>query len=132
MTQKILLLACGAITGFIVSVPVIGDAQVGLGYWFSGAKLMQTDSTGVTKDIRSGYAAGVRDTLSAVLEIAMDAKPNGIILNLDKARDAILRGVSCLGSRSEGSFGQFAEFVESIWRGRDSNAASLLIEHACQ
>jgi hypothetical protein len=44
----------------------------------------------------------------AVLEIAMDAKPNGIILNLDKARDAILRGVSCLGSRSEGSFGQFA------------------------
>jgi len=104
----------GLLVGLSVSV-VSGGTTPG---WFTGASLMNGE-TNTAKGIRVGYAAGATDMLNAIVDAGTELSPY-----LQKQHD-------CLENRSGGNLGQFVQFAETLWRGRDQQAATILLGRAC-
>lgn len=105
-------LTVGIIFGAVLSV----GAQ-SIPTWFSGAEVMEQ-----TTAVRRMYAAD--DMLSAVIGTIADFGPV-------RAADWFRRQSGCLERRSGGRLGQFGDFAETLWRGRSTNAASILLDQAC-
>ncbi len=75
--------------------------------------------------VRVGYAAAVHDMTDAVIEIA-DREGSARTLT------AIRNINACLSKRAGGPLNQFTEFAESVWRGRATSAANVLLVHGCE
>lgn len=112
-------LVIGLVVGFVLGVAMEGFA---FGSWFSGAELVASGES-----LRLGYAAGARDMLGAVVALSnkwsdTPQLPPQWFSKQDK----------CLAARSKGNLRQFTDFAENLWRGREEDAASILLDGACK
>jgi hypothetical protein len=106
----------GAAVGVILGSAVSASALSG---WYSGAELMEA-----SRPARSGYAAGAGDMLDVVVSLI---ESDGA----EFATSWFKKQSRCLDSRSGGRLGQFTDFAETHWRGRTTQAASILLDRAC-
>ncbi len=111
--------AIGVLVGLVLGLTVSALAADVIITWASGTKVMSAP-----RHFRSGYAAGASDMLKVVAENAKDYP--------ESAPAWFIRQAACLEKKRGGDLGQFTDFAESLWRGRDFAAASILLERACQ
>jgi hypothetical protein len=112
----------GGAVGLVLGLAASASADK-VGGWVTGAQVMDSSQA-----FRVGYAAGADDMLKAVVALEIEQKAKG---NLQQAAFWFVKANACLEGRRGGSLGQFTEFVETLWRGRNSQAASVLLDQAC-
>ncbi len=122
------------IAGVVVGL-VLASAATAIAAWENGASLMEKNRT-----FQLGYAAGASDMLHAVVEtewIAKDAsapiwRKATLEWQISFARGYFKGQADCLQARSKGNLGQFMTWAEHLFLGREEQAASILLDQACQ
>jgi hypothetical protein len=109
----------GVAVGLVLGVGASALAD-SLPTWNTGADLMDRPPV-----YRGGYTAGASDMLEAVVRTNQEG-------DLQFAASWFAKQARCLNDRSKGRLGQFIDFAETLWRGRDKQAASILLNLACQ
>ncbi len=110
-------LVIAILVGIVLGLAISAFAQVW--GWESGAHVMS-----LPRPYRVGYAAGASDMLGTVANIINDtgSRDNPWFIKQDK----------CLAQRRGGDLDQFTDFAETLWRGRDYQAANILLTQACK
>jgi hypothetical protein len=98
--------------------------------WFSGAELMKTEQTMGADGfyLRSGYAAGVADTV-AMLAVALQNLPTADVMKFLQAQAACFRARN---QPKEDGLSAFERFAETQWRDQGEAAAGNLMLAACK
>ncbi len=117
----------GIALGISMSAPATMSAPVTtVKGWETGADVMSQNPL-----FRTGYAAGASDMLNVVVDKMVDMITAGTIKG-DFAFVYFDQQAQCFNKRSAGRLGQFTDFAETLWRGRTTQAASILLDHACE
>jgi hypothetical protein len=109
----------GVVVGLVLAstATVFADVQA----WVNGSKLMDQ-----VELFRLGYVAGADDMLREV--VAINASSNDFAFN----RHWFAKQNQCLEDRAKGSLSQFLTWAEHLFLGRNSQAASILLDEACK
>jgi hypothetical protein len=111
----------GFVVGLLIGLSATMVCGQTISGWLTGANLLEGGSDTLKGAMRLGYVAGAFDMLSAVIE----SSPA-----LGQAE--LQRQYACLKERSGGGLGQLEGFAENLWRGRNVQAASILLTEACK
>ncbi len=108
----------GIALGLTISAVAGADVERVKG-WENGASVMSQ-----SRLFRGGYAAGASDMLTVVINAIRNHPKVALVYFDEQAR--------CLDERSGGSLVHFTDFAETLWRGRATQAASILLDQACK
>jgi hypothetical protein len=76
-----------------------------------------------------GYVAGASDMLHVVRSLNVNSTT---LLDFRLTNARVINQSNCLWDRSEGNLGQFTTWAESLFLGKNTQAASILFDSACK